>query len=422
MRLKFHILQKTATDPQNFIDDATTRQALKGMVANINSFYRVLDDPTLPVLPPEQEVKDSRIQFVLDDEDILFVVDYNGWNRRYEESFNYSIIAAIDHITGTTPQSQLVETEFQFLGQLTSFQNDKIKAINVTDANGVVHSMDYIDGSVSYNGTTNISTIRAANYSNIDFNNSTNINILLERDKNLVNDNFIAYGQSDPTHLHVFWTGGESSNQIEGGSGTTNNNWVNMMYSYTYTGQPEWASTQLLAHEIGHALSLGHTDFPQFTDLPTIDEFCFCPCDINNNVSNNIMGYNMCRRYFSPLQIASMRQYLSNGNGRGLIEQCTDYENQETIITENTIWNQTQIVPDNVLVKNNSKLTINCSVYMSPGARFIVEPGSELKIENAYITSLCENELWGGIDVHGNRYAHQNNANQGFCFYHKFNY
>jgi len=414
VRLKFHVLQKSASDPQNFEDTPAMRAEFQAMVTSVNAFYSTFDPPTLPVIPANEEVYDSRVRFVLDDNDILFNVDYNGWNRRFDED-NYFNMGSASAINQTT-----FEQTITFLGQVSTGANGRIRDIFITKANNVVDQFDYIDGSVSYNGSTGITTLKIDNPSQINLQNSSLINVLIEKDKNQNGDNFSLYGANDPAYLHVFWTGGTSANTTGGGVGITNANWINIEFSSAYNGHLNWSTYQLLAHEIGHVLTLNHTHenggSPQFSDLPAVDLGANFgdDCNTDPNVSNNIMGYNICRRYMSPLQVASMRMYLNkNANGRRIVEGCHKFAGQETYITTNTTWNHSQSIPSNIIISNNARLTINCSIFMNADTKIIVRPGADLVVDGGGIYSNCATQRWGGIVVEGDSYKKQNVTNQG---------
>ena len=73
-----------------------------------------------------------------------------------------------------------------------------------------------------------------------------------------------------------------------------------------------YATAQLSAHELGHCIGLRHTNTPQFSDLPIVNLLGNCN---SKDVSNNIMGYNLCR-ITCPNAIGYIHQRYSTINER----------------------------------------------------------------------------------------------------------
>ena len=85
----------------------------------------------------------------------------------------------------------------------------------------------------------------------------------------------------------------------------------------------------------------------------------------------------------------------------------TDYNTN--IVTPNlsngipldSVWNTNYTLITSVTVPKGRKLTINADVSCMPHVKIIVENGGRLVINNAEISSHCENILWRGIEVWG---------------------
>lgn len=175
-----------------------------------------------------------------------------------------------------------------------------------------------------------------------------------------------------------------------------------------------WGIRTLLGHEIGHCLGLSHVGTwsgncsvadDQLDDTPHPDNrpaiYGNCPslvgpqsgCTPN---SNNVMGYNGCQGYFSPKQIAKMRQTIQNQQ-KSFVE-CLYNSSANYSISTNTTWDASRIYDGNISVNSNSTLTVNCALYMPDGATITVESGSEL-IVNGIVTNLCSSAWNGTIDV-----------------------
>ena len=85
----------------------------------------------------------------------------------------------------------------------------------------------------------------------------------------------------------------------------------------------------------------------------------------------------------------------------------TDYNTN--IVTPNlsngipldSVWNTDYTLITSVTIPKGRKLTVNADVSCMPHVKIIVENGGRLVINNAEISSHCENILWRGIEVWG---------------------
>jgi hypothetical protein len=128
----------------------------------------------------------------------------------------------------------------------------------------------------------------------------------------------------------------------------------------------------------------------------------------NTSISNNIMGYNTCRDYLSPLQIAYIRKQL---NSSPIIMQkvieSQQATNNDVIITEpNTVWEKREIIGSNLIIEPNATLTIKCKVHFAPEAKVLIKPGGKLIIDGGLLTNEYE-EFWRGVEVSGTSNQHQ---------------
>jgi len=85
-----------------------------------------------------------------------------------------------------------------------------------------------------------------------------------------------------------------------------------------------------------------------------------------------------------------------------------------TPTTPNPIWqNHDHLLSVLVTIKSGATLTVSGTVYCSPSAKFIVNMGGKLVINGGTLTNACDDEMWGGIEVQGNTFVSQTDANQG---------
>ena len=132
-----------------------------------------------------------------------------------------------------------------------------------------------------------------------------------------------------------------------------------------------YALAQLTAHELGHCLGLSHTNRPQFSDLPPSDQFGWLKCN-STSVSNNIMGYNTCRSYLSPLQIASIHYKYTNN--LDLYKTLANSDTHEiTTIRNPTVWNKNILAKQQIVIKKNQSLTIKKQLIIPNNGVIILE-------------------------------------------------
>jgi hypothetical protein len=118
------------------------------------------------------------------------------------------------------------------------------------------------------------------------------------------------------------------------------------------------------------------------------------------------MGYNNgCRTYFSPQQVAIMhynlRTHLVNFltpnsyNSYLSVNTALDY-----VVNVNETWTKDRYFKGNIIVKPNVKLTINCLVAMTKGAKIIVQKKGTLYLNGGTITNIS-GQNWEGVQVEG---------------------
>lgn len=83
--------------------------------------------------------------------------------------------------------------------------------------------------------------------------------------------------------------------------------------------------------------------------------------------------------------------------------------------TGNTTWNTDLNIGTDFTVKTGHTLTIqNAKISIAPDIKIKIEPGAKLIIDNSTLTSYCQGNYWGGIEVYGQRDLSQTKENQGY--------
>ncbi len=378
VRVKIHVIQYSFSDPRNYTVADTA--AIHRQMAYINSFYSHLYPPTLR---PEKEVEfipDSRIRFKV--EGIYFYADSLLWDRIFFKEASDKYFPAHFH------QVDLSRSEIRLEGNLTSpFRRKDTRVV--------------IKGSEGNDGHYTVDTaffVQAENRTVLRFREPLSsaipggeITYFREEDLNCRDDIYKNLIGKDENYLHIIHTG---SSAKESGFGCGPSPYF-LNISNVYK-RHEWSSAQLVAHELGHCLGLRHTDYPQFDDLPKKDKFGFIECD-SIEVSNNIMGYNKCRRYLSPLQIAHIHKaYSTNPRYIRTRAECVYDERRSLKVTRNETWQRARVIGGDLIVKRNKTLTLDGMVSMPENGRIILEKNAKLVINGATVTQHC-NATWKGV-------------------------
>jgi len=97
-----------------------------------------------------------------------------------------------------------------------------------------------------------------------------------------------------------------------------------------------------------------------------------------------------------------------------------EYIDVDEEITSNTTWSEPKYFMNDVIVRQNAKLTITSEVQFGPDAKLIVEAGANLEIDGGLLTNLkcCgyEGTMWKGIEVWGDKTKHQNQYSPGHWY------
>ena len=364
LKVKLYLVYKFENDKQNYTLDSLS--LLKEQFGWINGFYKDLSPPTLPAQDGNKYfIPDSRIRFRLDE--VQTIVDSSAWDRIFITKDKNKV--KIDSTRG----SEI------YLANKYFFRVRNVDSISINNKNYTVLSKK--KGTKATIVKLNKKVIDAQEY------------FYAYKKKDLNCDRYIweKYANKDQNYIHVFCTGSSLSN-VAFGCGPAPY-FLNISNLIKGGG---WGNAQLIAHELGHTIGLNHTNYPQFDDLPKKDKFGFIPCD-SLQTSNNIMGYNQCRRYLSPKQIGFVHKKYTVEEDRIRLTTANEYDATQThVIWYDTVWNKAMIIKGDVVVKKRQTLTINENVHLAEGATIYLEKKAKLILNNAVLTNHFETK-WNGI-------------------------
>lgn len=194
--------------------------------------------------------------------------------------------------------------------------------------------------------------------------------------------------------------------------------------------------TGTLAHELGHIIGLNHTFSCWSTgttcsddgisdtyapdcnhraegcgpDVAWLNTFSACPLLTGVGISNNIMGYNSCRRYLSPLQLAKIHHRNITTVAKRMYVLCEPHSfNPPITVSNSAIWETSKVINADIEVEAGAILDVRCTLYMSPHAKIIVKPHGKLIVDGGTLTAHSGGctTFWAGIEVWGNSNQHQ---------------
>ena len=159
-------------------------------------------------------------------------------------------------------------------------------------------------------------------------------------------------------------------------------------------------------HEIGHNLGLMHEWTPDnCKDTPEYTRTCFAPTDApgcDTAVNNNVMGYNIWQKAWSPCQIGLMqRNFATLGSKQRskLVPTWCDLNPSARIVIRDDIhWQSAKDIAGHIVIESGGALHISCRVSLPKGARIVVKSGGKLTLENCQLHNSC-GEQWEGIVV-----------------------
>jgi len=86
-----------------------------------------------------------------------------------------------------------------------------------------------------------------------------------------------------------------------------------------------------------------------------------------------------------------------------------NHDETPIVITDQTVWESSMEIEQDVILENGGKLTIKKSgssqvnIQMHPESKIIVKPGGQLILDGCKLVCGCKTELWQGIQVWGDK-------------------
>lgn len=168
----------------------------------------------------------------------------------------------------------------------------------------------------------------------------------------------------------------------------------------------------IMNHEAGHALGLSHTwrsndgcdDTPKSGNCYGLNVPPKPECDEPSELSNNVMDYNNKQSAWTPCQLGRVYYKMMKDGSRQrkfLDDRWCDYKVEATITIETNDkveWRSARDLEGDLILSEDSQLTISCRTSLPSKAKVIVKPGAKLILDGGTLTNVCDS-TWEGVEV-----------------------
>lgn len=138
----------------------------------------------------------------------------------------------------------------------------------------------------------------------------------------------------------------------------------------------------------------------------------------NDSCSTNLMTYNNKQHALTRGQVGKIHYSLMHhlSVNKYWINDYCEHDASETITISsgtNIVWENSRYLKGDLVIESGASLTIKCYLSLPNGAEIKVKPGGKFIIDGGRVGNVC-GETFAGIRVYGHTNLSQTQANQGW--------